>query len=197
MEISSTSAADTSGKAFVEHWTWAAEKGLMNPGTAKTVRAACAQILGVLENWETTDIRRLDTADLFRRFQNKRGKDFIPESLETYKRRFTVARASFLEYAADPSSWKPPFHGRARRTAQPEKLRDTPAAPVETLRTTPTSAVPQRALSQDFIDYPFPLRPGRIAQIRLPADLTSAEARRLSAFLASLALDAEPAPPAG
>lgn len=42
------------------------------------------------------------------------------------------------------------------------------------------------------ITYPFPLRPGVVAELRLPSDLTLAEAKRLSGFLASLALAARP-----
>ena len=30
-------AFDTSGKALVEHWKWAADKGVMNPNTARTL----------------------------------------------------------------------------------------------------------------------------------------------------------------
>jgi hypothetical protein len=43
------------------------------------------------------------------------------------------------------------------------------------------------------VSYPFPLRPGMLAQISLPADLTKAEAKRLAAFVESLAMD-EPQP---
>jgi hypothetical protein len=35
---------ETSGKAFLEHWSWAAEKGLMNKNTAGGLRSACGQV---------------------------------------------------------------------------------------------------------------------------------------------------------
>src|ERR1051326_9058905 len=106
--------ANSSGRAIIEHWIWAAVKGLMNMNTAKALRAACAQVLGVLDQWETVDVRDLDLDDVFRRFQNKRGRDFIPESLDTYKRRVSAAHRAFLEYLSDPSRWKSPFRERHR-----------------------------------------------------------------------------------
>jgi len=39
------------------------------------------------------------------------------------------------------------------------------------------------------ITYPFPLRPGVLASVDLPADLTTREADRLVAFIKSLAMD--------
>src|SRR5258708_10109926 len=94
---------DTSGKALVAHWRWAADKGLMNSNTANALRAACTQVLAVSENWETLDVRTIDIDDICRRFQNKRSKDFKPDSLDAYKRRFGQAVKLFLDYANDPS----------------------------------------------------------------------------------------------
>jgi hypothetical protein len=182
---------DSSGKAFAEHWIWAADKGLLNLNTAKAVRAACAQVLSVLDGWETVDVRNLDLNDLFLRFQNKRGKDFIPESLETYMRRFTVAHRAFLDYIADPTTWKPPF--RDRSSSKIERLK-APALPPEPRQTTVSSAAPpppQKQSGSDFVDYPFPLRDGRIVRLQLPIDLKAADVTRLTAFLNSLVIDAE------
>jgi predicted XRE-type DNA-binding protein len=33
-------------RALIEHWPWAAEKGVMNKNTAAGLRAACVQVLG-------------------------------------------------------------------------------------------------------------------------------------------------------
>src|SRR5712692_386131 len=35
--------SDTTGKALLEHWSWAAEKGLMNKNTAHGLRSACRE----------------------------------------------------------------------------------------------------------------------------------------------------------
>lgn len=174
---------DTSGKAMVEHWNWAAAKGLMNANTAGALRAACSQVLSVLDGWETTDIRTINIDDVFRRFQNKRSKDFKPESLETYRRRFSHAVRLFLEYADNPASWKAPSQGRSTRKQKNGGNGGEGADRVPDR--SPTGSSPGAAL----VEYPFPLREGRLAYLRLPADLKVAEVRRLTAYLNTLAID--------
>ena len=45
-----------------------------------------------------------------------------------------------------------------------------------------------------MIKYPFPIRPGLQGTVTLPEDLTIREARRVAAFVATLALEDEPEP---
>lgn len=181
---------DISGKALAEHWTWAARKGLMNSNTANALKAACTQVLGAIEGWETVDVREIDVDEVCRRFQNKRSKDFTPESLETYKRRFALSVKEFLKYAGDPSVWKSPVRSRARRD---KKLATSSySLPSPAMEATPVSA----ALPAGFMEYPFPLREGCIVQLKLPVDLKLSEVRRLNAYLMALAVDFDSAGPA-
>jgi hypothetical protein len=179
---------DTSGKSLVEHWKWAADKGLMNSNTASALRAACTQVLGVLDGWETLDIRTIDVDDVCKRFQNKRNKDFKPDSLDAYKRRFGQAVKLFLEYVSDPSSWKAPSQERPAR-----KERKSGAE----LNGESASTVAERSstasIASGLVEYPFPLREGRLAYLKLPVDLKQAEVKRLTAYLNTLAVDAEAA----
>jgi hypothetical protein len=175
---------DTSGKSLIEHWRWASDKGVMNPNTASAFRAACAQVLSVAEGWESLDVRTIDVDDICRRFQNKRSKDFKPESLDAYKRRFGQAVTLFLKYANDPSSWKAPSQERAsRKERRNTSLNngDPTLAPLE--RTAPPS------IASGLVEYPFPLREGRLAYLKLPVDLKVVEVKRLTAYLNTLAVD--------
>ena len=117
---------ETSGKSLMDHWTWAAEKGVMNRNTAAGVRAACGQVLGVLENWEDTDIAKLDVEELLARFQNLRKQRYTPQVLETYKRRFRKAVSSYLEYLDDPGSWRPTSQ---ERSVTPDRGRRSASGP--------------------------------------------------------------------
>jgi hypothetical protein len=180
---------DTSGKALVEHWKWAAEPGLMNANTAATLRAACSQVLGVLENWETTDVRALDIEDVCVRFQNKRNRDFKPDSLGAYKRRFSQAVRQFLDYANDPSSWRPNVQERAPRR---EKKSDADVAD-EVRGPIARASTPSSTTAGGLVEYPFPLREGRFAFLRLPVDLKMVEVRRLTAYLTTIAIDSDDA----
>jgi hypothetical protein len=179
---------DTTSKALVEHWRWAADKGMMNLNTANALRAACTQVLAGVDGWENLDVRTIDVDDLCRRFQNKRSKDFKPESLDAYKRRFGQAVKMFLEYASDPSSWKAPSQDRTGRREKKATANrgDAPTTALE------RAAQPPVLLS-GLVEYPFPLREGRLAYLKLPVDLKIAEVKRLSAYLNTLAVDADAA----
>jgi hypothetical protein len=174
---------DTTGKALVDHWGWAAEKGVMNKNTAGGTRAAVVQVLSVLENWETVDVKTLDVEDTLVRFQNLKKKDFKPAVLETYKRRFRQAVNSYLAYLEDPGGWKP------RTLDRPVADRDDvdgARAPAGASRVNRHEA-PQTGI----VEYPFPLRDGQMIRLYLPRDLRVAEVKRLTAFMSTLTVDAE------
>jgi hypothetical protein len=47
------------------------------------------------------------------RFQNLKKKDYMPTVLDTYKRRFRLAVASYPSYQREPGAWKPGIEERA------------------------------------------------------------------------------------
>lgn len=174
---------ETTAKGLVDHWNWAADKGVMNKNTAAGLRAACTQVLSALDDWESLDIKGLDVEETLVRFQNLKKKDFKPAVLETYKRRFRQAVASYLAYLDDPAGWKPRMVERATSS---EKGNGANRAS-EAARAT-RHEMPQAGL----VEYPFPLREGQIARLILPRDLKMSEVKRLSAFMSTLAVDFEP-----
>jgi hypothetical protein len=172
---------ETTGKDFVEHWSWAAEKGLMNKNTASGLRAAVSQVIKSLDNWQTVDVKNLDVEQTLTKFQNLSGKKFKPQVLATYKRRFRLAISSYLSYLEDPGNWKPRTVERQPRGAnnggkEPNATTEVPV----TGRTLP---------SVGLVDYPFPLREGQNVRLVLPRDLKAAEVKRLAAFMATLTVD--------
>jgi hypothetical protein len=179
---------ETTGKAFLGHWEWAAEKGVMNKNTASGLRAACTQVLGVLDDWENVDVKRLDVEETLTRFQNLRKKQFKPQVLETYKRRFRQAVSSYLAYLEDPGSWKPTT--RRARMLSTENDRDSSAAE------DPLHSSGRELPSAGLVEYPFPLREGQNARLVLPRDLKRSEVKRLAAFMTTLAVDFEDSEPA-
>ncbi len=170
---------DGTGAGVAQHWNWAAKRGLMNDNTEGALRSACTQVLAVEENWESLDIRNLDVDDFVKRFENLRKKDFTPQSLATYGSRFRRAVKSYLDYLDNPTSWR--FEGR-ERVPKSERDRQRPSA-------SRTSKTPNDGYTVEMVTYPFPVRSGVMAEIVLPADLSSSEANRLAAFLESVAID--------
>ncbi len=188
-ERTATVAADGSGQDFVDHWDWAAKKGLLNTNTAHAIRAAVARILRIEgPNWPEIDIRRIDSEALLARFENLEKKQFSPQSLATYRSRFKKGLQLYLSYLEDPKNYRPQMRERSsdRGKAGGESVRRQKGSGVafETAR----GDVQGRA-SGNLLRYPFPIRPGVMAELFLPPDLRRDEAERLAKFLQSLSFE--------
>lgn len=173
---------DTSGKAFVDHWRWAAERGLLNKNTAAGLKAASAQVLGVLDGWQTVDVGNLDADDVVRRFKNLRKKDFRPKTLEIYGKRFKAALNSYRTFLEDPGNWRPLIQQRPVKAGRGSAGAKDDREPL---------AGDERAGKEALMEYPFPLRAGQTVRLLLPRDLKLAEVKRLQAFMVTLAVDSE------
>lgn len=159
----------------------------MNPHTAGSYKKACSQILQMEEEWETLDVSTIDVENFCKRFQNKRNQDFKTDTLSLYLNTFRKGISSFLEYVADPSSWK--FQVRVPKIRKEKKPIEGETRKIPSDNGQHSSIVPID--SPPFTEYPFPLREGRLAHIKLPMDLKTAEVKRLTAHLHTLAIDAE------
>ena len=173
------------GLAFVQHWNWVADKGLMNPTTAKAIRASVSQILKIEDNWENLDVRTIDVDRLIARFRNL--SDLSPGSLATYESRFRSGLESYLSYLDNPASYQPKSRKAGPREDNPES-KPKSKAKAESSPSSPHAVSPGTSMSARLIVYPFPVRPDVFAELKLPADLTVEEATRLGAFLKAVAL---------
>jgi hypothetical protein len=171
---------ETKGKALIEHWSWAAEKGVMNKNTAAGLRAACVQVLGVLDDPDQADVASIDIEDLLTRFQNLRKQRFKPQVLEAYKRRFRNAVKSYKDYLENPGAWKPATQDRSGGPDRRSRASNASASQSVASGTSHSRTAIGSAGSEE---YPFPLRPGVMARLTLPVDLTLDEARRIKAFV--------------
>ncbi len=180
---------EKNGKALIDHWELAAEKGLMNKTSARLLKTACEQVLSVQENWENLDMESLDAEEAFRRFQNLKGRNLAPQSLKDYRRRFTQGVTSFLDYIRDPANWKGPTADRPRNSESNVESRANGAPRVGAQTVRRRMPPMQRDDNGALMDYPFPIRSGVTAHLQLPVDLTTAESQRLANFIASLAID--------
>lgn len=173
---------DSTAKALIDHWDWAAERGLMNPNTAGTLHAACAKVLSIYDDLDAVDVRQLDVDDTVVRFRNLKAKDLKPDSLGTYENRFRQAVRSFIQYLDDPGGWKPAARPQAAGPRNKAKAANGNGGPHE-----------QEAPAQvgGLVTYPFPIRSGLVAKISLPPDLKRAELQRVTAFMGTLTVDDE------
>jgi hypothetical protein len=186
-ELPVTAPQRGTGLAFVQHWDWVAEKGLMLPATARAIRVAVSQILRIDDNWENIDVKQLDVDGLIARFRNL--SDLAPGSLATYESRFRSGLESYLLYLDNPSSYQP-------KTRKPSPREDKPGSQPKSKGGSGAGGGSQNSppgfslanTSTKLVVYPFPVRPDVFAELKLPADLTADEAMRLSAFLKAVAL---------
>ncbi len=175
----------TTGKDLVDHWSWAAEKGIMKKNSAYSLRSACSNVLSVIDGWESIDIASIDIEDVISRFKNIQARNYKPRSLEAYGKRFQKAIESYLEYIQDPGAWKPVSKQiqsvSTNTTNKPSKKQNYQKEEIQ--------PAPQSASGRGLIDYPFPLREGVTVRLMLPRNITANEVKRLNAFMATLAVD--------
>lgn len=159
------------------------DKGLMNERTAYSRIQAAQAVLSVLDTDEKKDLGKLDRELAFRRFTNKNGQRFTPDSLETYRHRFNAALNEFQTYLKDPSGYRPSAISRDRtgstsgRTAQSAIARHSQNSSQRT---------DQIARPGDLLSYPLPLPSGAVAQLLLPPVITASDAQRIATLVSAM-----------
>lgn len=178
------------------------ERGLANQNTAEGLRVAVTKILGELPEDELRDVRELDVEEAIHRFHNRNPGAVTPGTLAEYQRRIALAIRHFVSFTENPTGFRPIGRGASKRNGGDkkngaEKPRDpklsrnasTPPAADNTAVPSPATAEPQPATG---LTIPYPLRADFLAQVVIPRDLKRDEARRLSAFITTLASDFTP-----
>lgn len=177
---------ETTGKEFVDFWAYAIKKGLMNPNTARSLGGPVKQILSIDEDWESKDVSTVDTDELLTRFHNMRGKDFKPESLQIYDRRFKQALDLFLQYTSNPTGFRYQGGQANNRKNKSGTRRDKSESKNSSSGEATGMLI---GSSTSMIDYPFPLRENCIARFKLPIDLRNSDIERIIAFLRTISVD--------
>jgi hypothetical protein len=192
----------TTARALIQFLDRASKQGLLVRRTAEAYKTASTKILKIDgEAWEETDLRTLDLDSQIDRFVRLEGSAFKPETLRTYESRFRSAVAELLKYEEDPRSYRGPAAQRRtgpRKANTPVERRQEVGASQTVGGGTDSKVAEVRqadgggASRSSLVKYPFPLRSGELAYFELPRDLTRAEARRMTAFISSLAIDSMP-----
>jgi hypothetical protein len=94
-----------------------ASKGLINKKTVENRTRACKAILGILDETEASDLSKVNLEDVILRHRNLATSTLTPKSLTGYESHVRSALKDFLEYAKNPSSWRP---GRQERKKTPK-----------------------------------------------------------------------------
>lgn len=159
-------------RAMVEHWDWAARKGLVAKATAATLSTSCRHVLRVDPEWETLDVQALDVDQFVLKFNELNGEKYKPRSLKDYGSRFRRAVASYREYLANPAGWSVSSQRKSKAHERPPEATKSPGSSGH--------------------EYMYPIRGDFMARLTIPLDTTTVEISRLVAWARTLAVDYEP-----
>jgi hypothetical protein len=170
--------AEALGK-FLDYLT---EKGLLKQATAMSRKTAAMRILSVLDDADRLDLRKIDIDDVFNRFQNRAGSGFKPDSLATYKTRFSAALSDFLKWVENPAEFRTSVAPRSKGDADEA---GTKKARSNLIGVSRRSTQPE----MDGFVFPIPIREGVVVKIsNVPSDLSKEEASKIAAVIQALAV---------
>jgi hypothetical protein len=157
------------------------DKGYASSGAVGPWKSAAKQVFEAVEgeNYGTTDVRAIDLDEYLSRFEDMERGHYKAESIASYGSRLRRAHEAYLAFLAD---------GRTPQLRRgPQRQDGDRARPGPRTQTTP----PAQAASTvaDLVEYPFPLRSGQLAYVRLPKKLEKTDAERIAAFVRTLVFE--------
>lgn len=171
------------------------DRGRAQPGSVNPLKSAARQILSTVDgdDWESVDVRGVDVDDYMARFANKTHGTYTSGSLRAYSARLRRALTWYSAFLSRPD-WTPPQAGQRtpKRSSASRPQDDAATAAAGSSNAEQSSPAQPDDRAPDLITYPFPLVDGRMVYLRLPVRLSTADARRISAFLDSMAVDGPP-----
>lgn len=178
--------------AMIEWLGWTIQKSEMVEATASALRTACQKVLAVEDDWGSIPVADLDVESIIGRFRIKHRGDMKDATVDTYVNRLRQTLDMYTKWLVGDSTWKPAQRKRTARTPSTNGAagKVPPVEPVTPLEAPKVDQPPKAGM----IAYPFPIRPGLRGKIELPEDLTIKEARRIAAFISTLAVEEEPEP---
>ena len=166
---------------LIEFLDWLVEKGYGTSAAVGPWKSASSRVFEMVEqskDFDTLDVRALDVTDYIERFSTKAiGSKLKHESVVSYGQRFEKAVTAYREYLDEkklPAIRRVGTRTRSKVEAKNGNGHGTHAPEVEV---------------SSLIDYPFPLRSGQVAHLRLPMRLDKADAERLGTFVRTLAFE--------
>ncbi len=102
---------------LIKFLDFTAEKGLMNKGTVGTRKKACATILSILDETEAADLSKINLEDVIQRHSILTAGKFVPATLKGYQGHLRGSIKDFLDFAKNPSTWRPTAQKRVSKAA--------------------------------------------------------------------------------
>ncbi|MBE9141040.1 hypothetical protein IQ254_28225 [Nodosilinea sp. LEGE 07088] len=182
---------DFSKDAFFKFLDYLSDKNLVKFQTVRGWRSAASKLMEDLSEAEEADVRTLDIEIAVHRTANRDSGSISPKSLNTYRQRVAIAIAEFVRRQEDPAGYKPrTLNGQSR--TKPTNGSSSRAKAASEPATAPKKHDKEPAHLSSGLTLSYPLRTDFLAQVVIPRDLNTVEARRLGAFLLTIAVDYQP-----
>lgn len=189
-EEQGASPGDGSAAGMIAWLGWVIDKNEMVDATAGALRTGCQKVLAVEDDWNSLDVRGMDVDSIVTRFRNKHRGDMKTSTLDAYEQRLRQSVDMYVKWLNDDPTWKPAQRRRATKAANGNGTTPGAAVKVKQQEQAKVDPPPQPGM----ITYPFPIRPGMQGKITLPENLSMREAKRIAAFVSTLAFEDEPEP---
>ncbi len=188
---------DYSKEAFLKFLDYLSDKGLIKFQTVRGWRSAALKLMVDLSEAEEGDIRTVDLDLAVHRTANRDSVSVSPASLNTYRKRIALAIQEFISWRNDPATYKPRgLNGKSRaKSSNGARSSNEQVTPQERVSKGAPKTLEKReaeTMASSGLTLSFPLRSDFLAQVVIPRDLTAIEARRLGAFLLTIAVDYQP-----
>lgn len=188
------SMGDGKAKNALEYLDNLIEKGKATKGAISPLKIAFTKVVQVVDgdNWEQTEVKGIDVEDYLSRFANLTMGKYSSDSLTVYKSRVNKVVNWYTQFLDKPG-WTPDVQ-RRNRAPKTETKKGQSIAVTESQTTAPYVApsTPQSMASiantSNRILYPYPLLDGQLVHISLPVRLLKEDAKRIGAFIESIAI---------
>lgn len=178
--------------ALLKFIDFSIDKGLVKAQTGKAWRVATSKLLTDLAKTEEADVRVIDVDVAARKLANRDPGALSPDSLTHYRQRVAAAIQEFVSWRNDPTAYKPRGANGKPRAKQSENGAAAQERKAASKRATSEPIVKEVPVNSGGLPLAYPLRPDFLAQVVIPRDLKVEEAKRLGAFLLTLASDFSP-----
>lgn len=162
----------------------------MKRQTAASRKAVVNKVFGALDDADRDDVLAVDVNTIIERFVNLEGRNYTPESLQTYKSRLKSTLDDFSSYRQDPLSFRPSAHQRAARQSKAQSNSSSTAPDKPSIMTSlGADNTAARVIDTPVNILPIQIRADLTIKIQgLPFDMTVAEANKLAAVIKALAV---------
>lgn len=171
---------------LLSYCDWLKNKGYQSDNAIEAWKTAVKKVFETVEpdGFEQISLESLDLDDYVNRFRTLAGSDYKAETITVYAKRIRnaiEAQEYYREHGKPPSFRKPAKRGEGAGS----KTTKSKGAKHGSSESTDSGNANGENGGQ-LVRFPFPLRSGQMAELKLPARLDKTDADRLTGFLRAL-----------